>query len=757
MENTLRDQPERRARATRAVVLMAFATVCVVLPGGAAAAHETTRQRPSAAELAEVEPPLRGAEAFARRLLERFAGRYDGDQLELLDSLAAHLQQADQIRWGLIADATPAEGDYHRWRAEQDLLKLLATFPDIHELDYRPGAADPPPVSRLDLGAHDNVVILKVTTSDGPPRFCVQPLNLAAEHPSSGYPVNIGSEGASYVLLELNQIPEGTSVSTLGFIPAGREVASHWHNLAITTSPWGHLAIRASNEHGHATPVIMQIASREGGRLWEPAGAVNLRAQLNDVVPHLSQLGRGYTFFLPGANRGRYWVVPEELETPIPVGRWDVTVLHGPEYKPVRDEIDVQAGQWVRKNYQLERWIDMPARGWYSGDDHVHARLISSEDAENLLDYACAVDVHVANILEMGDCVRTYYAQRGYGREFRVQRGDHWLVPGQEDPRSVLGHAIGLNLDSKVRDLERYLLNDWLAAEIHRQGGLYGHTHVGANACVVHREMAIFTPLGIVDFNSIMQANLGTELFYDQLNLGFKMTASAGADTPYGGTIGAVRAYAYCGVNQKFTPDAWFEAMKLGRTFVTNGPMLELKAGDQLPGAEIPVRAGQTLHVTASAEGLVGSSAPEEMRLIWLGEPLVVQRAESADQAKIEMDVEVPVDFGGWLAVHAIGRDGSEAHSTPIYVVREGFRHWNHERAPQIIQKQLAAIDDAASALAESERLVAQGGNPLDAWNRLNARQADAVRERLRDARAAYAALADVARAEGKQRSAAAP
>jgi hypothetical protein len=167
--------------------------------------------------------------------------------------------------------------------------------------------------------------------------------------------------------------------------------------------------------------------------------------------------------------------------------------------------------------HPLKRWTDMPARGWFSSDDHIHSRLMSGEDAGRLMTWARAADIHIANILEMGDSARTWYPQRGFGPEFRVrdESGRHWLIPGQEDPRSMLGHAIGLNLKSRVRDVTRYYLNDWLAGEIHRQGGLYGHTHVGENALMVHREMALFQPSGIVDFNSILQNRLGTELFYD--------------------------------------------------------------------------------------------------------------------------------------------------------------------------------------------------------------------------------------------------
>lgn len=143
-----------------------------------------------------------------------------------------------------------------------------------------------------------------------------------------------------------------------------------------------------------------------------------------------------------------------------------------------------------KNTVRLNRHTDMPARGWYSGDDHTHARLMSSEDGEKLLTMARAADIHVCNVLEMGDWMRSFYPQRGFGKEFRVSSGNYWIVPGIEDPRSLLGHAIGLNLTSRVRDLSRHLLNDWWGGGIHKQGGLYGHTHVGQKACLVEREMA---------------------------------------------------------------------------------------------------------------------------------------------------------------------------------------------------------------------------------------------------------------------------
>ena len=84
-----------------------------------------------------------------------------------------------------------------------------------------------------------------------------------------------------------------------------------------------------------------------------------------------------------------------------------------------------------------------------------------------------------------------------------------------------------------------------------------------------------------MDFAETLQFNvLGTSVYYAFWNLGCKLTA-AGSDVPWGGTIGDVRVYSYVG-KQPFAADAWFEGVRRGHTFVTNGPMIELHAeGDR--------------------------------------------------------------------------------------------------------------------------------------------------------------------------------
>src|SRR5213075_1275592 len=62
---------------------------------------------------------------------------------------------------------------------------------------------------------------------------------------------------------------------------------------------------------------------------------------------------------------------PFELE--LPPGRYTLTAERGKEYFPTAREVVVGA-QAVDLKVRLRRWIDMAARGWFSGDTHAHRK-----------------------------------------------------------------------------------------------------------------------------------------------------------------------------------------------------------------------------------------------------------------------------------------------------------------------------------------------------------------------------------------------
>jgi len=731
----------------RALALFVATVVSAAMP---TSAHETEPDWPTPQQLAKVQPAISNSIPMAQKLIAHLPYRLNTRQAAMLDLVKMQLQFMQGVDSGVLGTdlkLTTAEKQKHvayfRWKTEQALIQFLDSLGprSIIELDLRDGSRKPASETPIAVDERDNLVLMRVIAGNegkNSTHFAIKPWDLSGEQPNAPFPVGIAAQGTTYVLLNLTRLPAGQTISHLlfdnidGGNPLGRDT------LIFKAPARGQLAIDVVDEAGDSVPVLMSISSLKTGVLQEPAEAVDLRTVLNDVVPHLNLSGRGYMFYLPGKRRGRYWIVNPPLEMPLAVGRWKVRVLRGLEFTPIEKIVTVEEGRWTRVKLKTSRWTDMRKLGWYSGDDHVHAQMLNSEDARKLMTYTRAVDINVANILEMGDVMRTFYAQRGFGRDFRVQHENHWLIPGQEDPRSMLGHAIGLNLKSKVRDLSRYLSNDWVAAEIHRQGGLYGHTHVGPNACFVHREMALFTPDQIVDFNSIMQADLGTELYYDFLNLGFRMTASAGADTPYGGTIGAVRTYAYTGNPDSFSPDDWFDALRRGRTFVTNGPMIDLKIEDHMPGDEIVFEQNKTLSVSARAWGGEGWSAPTSLRLIKFGENIRETKISEPHQTELKVSADIEVGQGFWISAHAVSLDGSQAHTTPIYVKRKGLRTWRVDAAEKLIDKQLKVLSEIESEVRKAENLVEDGGRLFDYWNRRTADQAERVRVKVEETREAY-------------------
>lgn len=60
----------------------------------------------------------------------------------------------------------------------------------------------------------------------------------------------------------------------------------------------------------------------------------------------------------------------------LPPGRYTVTVERGKEYLPETRVVTVGKAP-VDLKFELKRWTDMAARGWYSGDTHVHRAAVA--------------------------------------------------------------------------------------------------------------------------------------------------------------------------------------------------------------------------------------------------------------------------------------------------------------------------------------------------------------------------------------------
>jgi hypothetical protein len=441
-----------------------------------------------------------------------------------------------------------------------------------------------------------------------------------------------------------------------------------------------------------------------------------------------------------GQSSYPYWhepvayFVPDAFSIRLPAGKWRLAVAHGVEFVPYTEEFEVASGTTLNRSVRLKRWVDMPQMGWYSGDDHVHYPRMRPDQNDFLMTWARAEDVHVANILRMGDDKGVYFEQSAYGKASHFQHENYVLVAGQEDPRTNIaeqGHVIALNITAPVRDVSRYHQYDYMFDEAHKQGALTGYAHIawasdfhtrnGAPTLFPTWDPNIDVVRGKVDFFEILQfRHLGLEDFYDFLNLGFRVTASAGSDLPWGSSIGEVRTYAYTG--KQFSAGAWFDALKKGHTFVTNGPMLTLTADKLIPGDEMKFFGSRRLRIRARAWAPPEIGKPKLLEIIVNGK--VIKSAVD------DLDFPLLIDKGQWLAARVICENGATAHTSPIYFLARGETFRDQEQLGAIAAKRLQRLDFIES------RIKAPG------LAKEYQKEDEALRVRIGEARAQYQKLA---------------
>src|SRR5262249_51859546 len=210
------------------------------------------------------------------------------------------------------------------------------------------------------------------------------------------------------------------------------------------------------------------------------------------------------------------------------------------------------------------------------------------------------------------------------------------------------------------------------------EGAIGGYVHPWTQDPVksgysVARGFPVDLALGSFDYLELMtKASHFThtsEVWHRALNCGYKVTASAGEDsilslnsTP---VIGASRVYAYLG--SKLTWEGWLDAIRNGRTFITNGPLLQFEVDGRAPGGEVHLPAsGGTVEISAQFHSIVPM---DRMEVYYNG--AVIENAQPA-KGGLEGSIRkrISVTRSGWFTFRAVSKE----HHLPVddtYVVGE--------------------------------------------------------------------------------------
>ena len=480
-------------------------------------------------------------------------------------------------------------------------------------------------------------------------------------------------------------------------------------NLSISPSSYGMLALSIPQDSDLKSGLKIAIYD-DTGRMPLPNNNAFSISPFSEAWFSHSQSSAHVAWPVPNHHA---FYIGNQYEARLPVGNYRLVAAKGLEYRFFSEYFSIVDSQQTNIDIDLTRWRNMALRKWFSGDVHIHLGVDNADDHQRISLQMEAEDINVANILSMGNLGAIHFQRKSNLGNLPLLSTNSSLVFGAEDPRTKrLGHVIQLNVAEPIRDVSTYYLYQEVFDGVHKKGGLAGYAHGGGAG------IALDLPYGKVDFIEVLQrGQLNTTVWFDTLNFGFKVAPVAGSDYPYiyGDVPGSVRNYVQ--VDSQYSKDAWFEGLKAGRTFVTNGPLLEFSINGNGIGAEIDASFDDVIFVSGQAQINPDIGYLESLQLIRNGK--VVQDIDvEIEKKNFHFDQALPTGDGGWFVVKAAGRRVSTgeylvAITAPIYVYADkDVSFCDLEAIPGLVDKykqQLAAVTlESADHIAEYE--------PWDVW-----------------------------------------
>jgi len=453
------------------------------------------------------------------------------------------------------------------------------------------------------------------------------------------------------------------------------------------------VVLHVTDHDGHPAPARVSLTS-EDGRFFAP----NARwIHADDGFDRKERRFEAHYFHTAGDDA-----------VTMPSGKFHLEVMSGFE-RPLQAAqetttsgtnrfVHVQLGQKWQLGKETERWI--------SGDLHVHMNYggVYKNAPAHLVQQAEAEDLAVVNDLVVNKEQRfPDIAHGGKGLDPASKPGA-MVIHGQEFHTSYWGHRGILHLKEHLllpgyagypntAAASLYPMNADVYDMAHVQGALVGAVHPFeevpdpfANPPQrITDELPIDVALGKLDYMEIVgfsDHRSTAAVWYKLLNLGFRIPAGAGTDAtanyaaPIRGQVGMNRVYARV-PEWPLNVELWFEALKKGRTFATNGPLIEFTLGGQRVGDELKLdRAQDDVSFTAKLRSIV---LVDHLELVCNGR---VFQSFLVDGPKDSADMKgtIAVKESGWCVLRA-SSDKAEypvldhyayATTSPIYVTVGG-------------------------------------------------------------------------------------
>ena len=401
-------------------------------------------------------------------------------------------------------------------------------------------------------------------------------------------------------------------------------------------------------------------------------------------------------------------------------GRYRYRVSHGKEYRGVAGEVELQAGQHQTIRVELERLTDLSAHGWFSGDLHNH------RGAAHMPLLLRAEDLYIVPVPEI------WYHDRQRVRDWQATAWDSTQTQHTSDgrcyPPSIEEEQQNCLFYFNVTSLPNgKRLHPWSTCTIAttlQQGGVWLDIDRPTWWDVpVILANARLDSIGLINCHFTRNAVLARgnpgwsymrdtkqypgakgyadwnfDVYCHILNCGFRIPPSAGsASGVLNNPVGQNRMYVHCG--DRFEYSAWWEGLRAGRVFVTNGPALVPSVRGQRPGFVFQGAADQSLDLDLEID-MVSEEVVSHIEVVKNGAILEqVAINDVRKQGKIAM---ISFSSSGWFLLRAVCDTEAQRYvcaiTAPYYVEIGGSPKRISQRAARYFLKWLQAAEEQDAA-----------------------------------------------------------
>jgi hypothetical protein len=379
-----------------------------------------------------------------------------------------------------------------------------------------------------------------------------------------------------------------------------------------------------------------------------------------------------------GSGRGVYsdgrFFADGRFTVDVPPGRTRIALRSGPNYEPLEFDAEAKEARVTRIQARLRRWFAPEERGWFSGDNHVHAQ-------------------HDATVAIRTDLEFTALQGRADGLSYLTE-ADSGPSPPDIDrlstptflfrrapeirPGPFVGHlntpGIARPIEEEVyqRLIDGPLPAERIGEEVHARGGAVIHTHPLTPPYQLHwmgaAEIWSDAVLGRCADALDLDGQASELLWFAVLNLGNRVACSSYTDCALGRkstpSPGDRRVYCHA---KRFSYPAIVAAIREGRTFATNGgPLFPFLTIDgQEPGDTLQPCGERTRAVRAEIHSLHPLRSAQLYRRGEMARAFDVEGKRG--DVVLEAGISEPPGERAWYVLRVEDQRGHWAITSPVH------------------------------------------------------------------------------------------